>query len=270
MNETTEPIKLLLVDDEPEFLDSSARVLSRRGFAVQQASDGQTALRLLEGARADVVLLDLKMPGMDGVEVMREIKKRWPAVQVVMLTGHGTLRQSLDLTREGVYEYLAKPCDPEKLAAVAREAAAAGRQLLEQAPSVDEGTEVRLLIIDDEEELTAGLAKTLGRRKMRVTTAASGALALDILDQQAFDVVLLDIKMPGISGLDLLLLIKKKVPFVEVILLTGHPTVEEALKGLGKGAFDYLLKPQEVETLTTTIRCACQRSRANPAKDRRR
>ena len=116
--------RVLLVDDEAEFLDSTAKALSRRGFEVQQAENGELALRMLEKRQTIVAVLDVKMPGMDGVDVFREIKLRWPSIAVIMLTGHGSVGQAFATSKEGVVEYLAKPCDIDKLAAVIRKAAA--------------------------------------------------------------------------------------------------------------------------------------------------
>ena len=103
-------IKVLLVDDEVSFTTSMERVLSRRGFDVKVASDGLTALTLIAGEHFDVVLLDIKMPGMDGIQVLREIRRFSPDIHVILLTGHYFSSEEETTLKEGAYAYLLKPC----------------------------------------------------------------------------------------------------------------------------------------------------------------
>ena len=255
-------IRLLLVDDEADFLDATARALTRRGFAVEQAQDGESALALLRASSFDAVILDIKMPGKSGLEVYREIAVCWPALPVIILTGHATLSQSVELSRTGVFQYLPKPCDVDTLAEAARRASELEREELPPVLKDGETPPVRLLLVDDEEDLLDSLSRTLGRRGMLVSTAGSGLAALSLLDQQVFDVAVLDVRMPGMDGVELLEKIKARHPHTEVILLTGQPTLDLALSGLEKGAFDYLLKPQAVEALALTIVCAYYQSQS--------
>jgi len=110
-----------------------------------------------------------------------------------------------------------------------------------------------LLLVDDEEAILDTLRKRLTRRGYGVLTANSGALALDILAENPVDVVVLDVKMPGMDGIEVLALIKKRHPLVEVIMLTGHANVEAAMRGMELGAFDYLMKPADFEDLLYKI-----------------
>jgi len=116
-------IRVLLVDDEEQFVINMAKILKVRGFDVSTAFDGYEAVDAIEHeGRFDVVLLDVKMPGMDGIAVLREIKKREPDTEVIMLTGHATLSTGTQAMREGAYDYLMKPCDIEDLTEKLREA----------------------------------------------------------------------------------------------------------------------------------------------------
>lgn len=260
-------IRVLLVDDELEFLDATARALARRGCAVRQAADGEAALAALAAELPDVVVLDVKMPGRDGVEVFHEISRRWPRLPVILLTGHGTVQQAFRTSREGVHAYLSKPCEIERLLAVLREAAA---RALPGPPAAGEGDELRVLLIDDEVELLDALARTLSRRGLQVLTAAGGGEALQTLQRQVVDVVLCDVKMPGLDGIDLLRRIKTIQPPAEVILLTGHPDVGVATQGLQEGAADYLVKPQTPEALAEKIHEAGRRKRRRDEQERQR
>jgi len=116
-------IRVLLVDDEEQFVINMAKILKVRGFEVSTAFDGYEAVDAIEHeGRFDVVLLDVKMPGLDGIAVLREIKKREPDTEVIMLTGHATLTSGTQAMREGAYDYLMKPCDIEDLTEKLREA----------------------------------------------------------------------------------------------------------------------------------------------------
>jgi DNA-binding response OmpR family regulator len=110
-------ISVLMVDDEEQFRETTAKILSRKGFDVSMASTGEEAVNLIREKMKDVVVLDIKMPGMDGHEALAEIKKIRPGSQIIMLTGHGgedSAKASLNL---GACNYLTKPCDIDLLAA---------------------------------------------------------------------------------------------------------------------------------------------------------
>jgi CheY-like chemotaxis protein len=116
-------IRVLLVDDEEAFLKGTARILGFRGFDVSTALNGHAAVEAVqERAGFDVVVLDIKMPGMDGIETLSEIKRLAPETQVIMLTGHATLSSGTQALRKGAYDFLMKPCDPEDLIEKIREA----------------------------------------------------------------------------------------------------------------------------------------------------
>ena len=109
-------IKVLLVDDEDRFRASTKKVLQRRGYQVLSAANGDEAMDMAaEGP--DVIILDIKMPGMDGLEVLAEIKKAWPKLPVIMLTGHGSQDRAEEAAAAGAQDFLTKPCDIDILAA---------------------------------------------------------------------------------------------------------------------------------------------------------
>ena len=112
---------VLLVDDEPRFRSATAKVLDRRGFATITAATGSEALQRLT-ENPDVIILDIKMPGMDGLAALRELKRRAPDVPVIMLSGHGSEDAARTALREGAFDFLAKPCDIDLLAAKIQEA----------------------------------------------------------------------------------------------------------------------------------------------------
>ncbi|MFH2218980.1 MAG: response regulator [Pseudomonadota bacterium] len=102
-------IKVLLVDDEEDFVQSLSERIKMRELDSSVALDGEEALRLVDEEVPDVMVLDLKMPGIDGMEVLRRVKKAYPKVQVIMLTGHGSEKDETEARRLGAFEYLEKP-----------------------------------------------------------------------------------------------------------------------------------------------------------------
>jgi FixJ family two-component response regulator len=118
------PIRVLLVDDEERFVSNLAKLLNGRGFEARTASNGEAAVAAVDGgAPIDVVLLDVRMPGMDGIETLRRIKESAPELEVVMLTGHADVETGIAAMREGALDYLMKPCEIEDLVEKLREAA---------------------------------------------------------------------------------------------------------------------------------------------------
>jgi DNA-binding NtrC family response regulator len=106
-----EPI-VLLVDDEAPFVDTMTKRLTKRKLTVFKSYSGEEALETLkENSQIDLVILDVKMPGMDGIETLKEIRKEFPLVEVIMLTGHATVETSIEGMRLGAFDYLMKPCD---------------------------------------------------------------------------------------------------------------------------------------------------------------
>ena len=114
--------KVLIVDDEKDFLEAIVARFRLRGFAAQGASDGQTALDNLRMELPDVVVLDLKMPGLDGLEVLRCIKRDHPKVEVVILTGHGSPEAGMEGVSLGAFAYLVKPVKISELVEKVEEA----------------------------------------------------------------------------------------------------------------------------------------------------
>jgi DNA-binding response OmpR family regulator len=125
---------------------------------------------------------------------------------------------------------------------------------------------VRVLLVDDEEQFVETLALRLEARDFAVATAFKGDQALDYLKGKDVDVVVLDVLMPGLSGIDTLREMKKIRPLTEVIMLTGHATVETGIEGMKMGAFDYLMKPCNTEELVAKVQAAAARKRQHEEK----
>jgi DNA-binding NtrC family response regulator len=116
---------VMIVDDEVPFLETMTKRLSKRDLIIVSANSGLEALTKLEKKdHVDVVILDVKMPGMDGIETLKEIKKIYPLIEVIMLTGHATIETGIEGMKLGAFDYLMKPCDIDMLLLKVQEAKA--------------------------------------------------------------------------------------------------------------------------------------------------
>lgn len=124
----------------------------------------------------------------------------------------------------------------------------------------------RILVVDDEDDFRETIVKRLKGRNLDTTGVASGEEALKIMESESFDVVVLDVRMPGMDGIEALKEMKKKKPLTEVIMLTGHASVESGIQGMQLGAFDYVMKPVPLDELLDKMRQAYERKRIQEGK----
>jgi len=115
-------INLLIVDDEEDFLESISKSLRVRDFNVLAVNRGEKAIEAAKNNPIDIALVDLKMPGIDGEETLRSLKKKHKWMEIVILTGHGSIDSAVECTKSGAYEYLQKPCKLEELLEVLKNA----------------------------------------------------------------------------------------------------------------------------------------------------
>jgi DNA-binding NtrC family response regulator len=118
----TRPIRLLIVDDEKRFVETLSKRLTARGLFVEGATSGQEAVALLQLRPFDVALLDFRMPGMDGLATLREMKKTQPLLQVILLSGNASIHTAVEAMRLGAVDYLLKPADIEDVLGKVEEA----------------------------------------------------------------------------------------------------------------------------------------------------
>ena len=123
-----------------------------------------------------------------------------------------------------------------------------------------------VLIVDDEQEFRDMTIKRLNKRNLHCEGAENGEQALECIKKGDFDVVLLDVKMPGMGGVETLREIKRMKPLIEVVMLTGHASVESGIDGMKLGAFDYLMKPMELEPLLEKLKDAYEKKRIQQDK----
>ena len=123
MNKAVEAIRVMVVDDERDIREGSERILSRIGFQLSTAARGDEALEVFAETRPAIVLLDLKMPGLDGMEVLQRLRELDPAILVIVITGYATVETAIEAMKQGAYDFIPKPFEPEQLRIVVNRAA---------------------------------------------------------------------------------------------------------------------------------------------------
>jgi two-component system, NtrC family, response regulator HydG len=182
--------KILLVDDNEDFLDSTRDVLEDEGYEVETASSGEEAIRRVEEAPVDLVVMDIKMPGLNGVESFMQMKRHRPGIPVIMCTAYivdGLIRQALE---EGAYTVLNKPFEMELLLNTITHC------LHEQNHGV-------ILLADRDKAFRDRWEEILRRNGHLVTVADNGLAALELAQQRPFDVLVLEMDLPGLDALEL-------------------------------------------------------------------
>ena len=132
-------LKLMLVDDEKRYLQTTAKLMEKKGIEVVTAQSGEQALDLLRTHDVHVVILDIKMPGMDGFKTLRAIKTLYPQVEVIMLTGHATMDSAIEGLQFGAFDYVMKPADIDDIVNKAYEAFEKRRRLDEKIRELTSG-----------------------------------------------------------------------------------------------------------------------------------
>ena len=296
-------IRVLLVDDEEDYVKALAERMDMRDLQSKVALSGEEALGVLDEDPPDVMVLDLRMPGMHGMEVLERVKKEHPHIQVIILTGHGTDKAEREARRLGAFEYLQKPADTGDLvdtikgawrksieaakeflkesrddfedtmtaAALAEDmpheeprdeldrAHALSRQKSGEEGAWEEGVGeevpgLKVLLVDDEEDYVRTMAERMEMRDVGSDVALTGEEALAMVEGEIPDVMVLDLKMPGMGGLEVLAEVKKSFPDLEVIILTGHGSDREEAEARRLGAFEYLQKPVDIAELMKVVR----------------
>jgi len=266
---------VLVVDDDPALLQALPEALRLRmaGVTVDTADSGMAALDRIAAREHDAIVIDVKMPGMDGLTLLAEIRARRPDTPVVMITGHGEHALAIQALRGGAYDFIQKPIDRDHFVAALSRAIGAhalnrrvkDRKLalkrctseLEQiVEKLGRGSEqARVLIVDDDPALLQALPRALQIRMAEVTveTADSAAAALDRIAAGDYDAIVTDIKMPGMDGLALLAEIRRRQPDTPILIITGHGEYDLSVRALRGGAYDFIQKPIDRDDFVASL-----------------
>lgn len=245
---------LLIVDDDTKMRELLYDWCSRRSFSVLTANSGTQALETLKTQRPDIILLDMAMPGLTGLEAAKRIRIIDDSVPILLMRGAGDAEPPPQLLKRlGISDVVRK----EQSGELFLKSLEASLDRLESSPrKIEESTGVAmpgtLLLVDDEPAILQLLKSFFELRGMRVMTAGSGEEALKALPKKP-SAILLDMTMPGMDGLMTLKKIKSKQPKVPIIMVSGmgdEATVQEALDA---GAYDYVTKPFNLQYLETVV-----------------
>ena len=231
--------RLLIVDDEPDTCANLLDIFVDLGYEVDVAYDGLAALKLVEKNTYDVALLDLKMPGMDGLELYQRIRQLSAGTVAIVVTAYANSGTATSVLDSGAWKILSKPVDLPQLLG-----------LVEQA--LDEPL---ILVVDDDQDLCASLWDTLRDRSYRVCLANNLEDATGRLKQREYNVVLIDMKLPECDGSQILGKVRQMNPDARTILITGYRDEMElrVQEALGNGADAVCYKPFQMDKLLKTI-----------------
>jgi DNA-binding NtrC family response regulator len=237
MNET-EP-SILVVDDDVDTCRNLSDILTDLGYQVDTAHDGPAALEMVMQKVYDIALLDLKMPGMDGLTLYREIKKLRAGTVAIVVTAYASHPTTDEALAAGAWQVLAKPIDFPKLLGLVGEALA----------------QPLVLVVDDDPDLCATLWDLLRERGYRVCIAHDERQAAEHLEDTRFHAVLIDMRLPEGDGATVYRLVRATNPQARTIVITGHRSETEKLveNVMREGADAVCYKPFDVAKLLTTL-----------------
>ncbi len=228
-------LSILIVDDDPMICKTMSDVLRLKGHHCDTAYDGGQAISMVKEKAYQCVFMDIKMPEKDGVEVFREIKEISPETSVILITGFTSDKLVFEAKKQGVPVILPKPLNLQEIDKFLR--------FLEKGKNI--------LIVDDDDHFCKTLSDVLSLKSYKIAVASSAEEAIEKIDKDKMNIVLLDMKLNDMSGLDVLKHIKKKRKDIQVVLITGHykemgDSIQEALR---ISARMLLLKPLDMKRL---------------------
>ncbi len=225
-------IKVLIADDEKNMRTTLASILKREGYQISTAATGEEAVDLCSKEGFDVILMDVRMPGIDGVEAFRQIRKHREGVRVIMMSAYSVDEMKEAALEEGAIAFLSKPLDVEKVIKL-----------------VGEVKDTTILVVEDDEQTVKLLDTELSDAGYKVTVTPSPHDALELIEQIRFDLIFIATKLPSMTGLDLYLAIKKINPTAVAIMITGMEEEFEAIarEAVRCTAYTFVKKPLDID-----------------------
>lgn len=232
--------RVLVVDDDISFAESLTDILTEKGYIAVAANSGDEALEKIKERSFDVVLMDVKMPVMDGMQTFKEIKKLRSSATVIMMTAYSMDDLVHDALKEGAYGVLRKPLDIEQV--IRRiEISKAGGSLT--------------MIVDDDPNIRTSLKDILEEKGYVVTMAKDGKEAIDIAKERPEDIAIIDMQLPFLNGLETFLELKKIHPELHAIIITAYKEEMKDLveQALASGAYACIYKPFDPQKIVEMV-----------------
>ncbi|WP_420266080.1 response regulator [Candidatus Magnetominusculus dajiuhuensis] len=251
--------KVLLIEDDEVVRKQLAKYIQKERFDVIQAADGHTGIELFRSEKPDIVLTDMKIPGIDGMEVITTIKRLSPDTDVILFTGYGETDTAVMALREGVLDYLKKPIDLEALSMTL------GRARERVVARDEHFVQPIILLVEDEELPRKRLARVLAKENWMVIEAENGEDAVRTFGLAKIDIVITDITMPVMNGLVALHKMREMNRDFEAIVFTGYGDEESAIQALRDGAINFIKKPVDIDQLLMSVEKALEKLRLDRA-----
>ena len=231
--------KIMIVDDDNDLRDSLEEILTMEGMDVIAAEDGYKAIQLASENQISLIFMDIRMPGIDGVETFLKIKDILPDCTVVMMTGYALEELIQRALLEGAKACLSKPVSIEQILEITNEV------LTDVAKPLTN----KIMIVDDDNDLRDSLEEILTMEGMDVIAAEDGYKAIQLASENQISLIFMDIRMPGIDGVETFLRIKEILPVCTVVMMTGYALEELIQRALSEGAKYCLSKPVSIEQI---------------------
>jgi len=229
---------ILVVDDLRSIRVTLGGILEDKGHNVVTVEDGYQAIEAVKKSHFDVIFMDIKMPGINGVQTYREVKKIDPRAAVIMMTAYSVEDLVKEALEEGAYTIVYKPFDIDKIISLIDEL------LCEK---------TLILVVDDQFGDRETLKTILEDKGYRVATAADGAEAVRMVEESHYDIIFLDIKLPGMDGIETFEQVKEIDPRAAVIMMTGYTAEDLIERAISGGAYTCIYKPFDMEKVIALV-----------------
>lgn len=224
---------VLIVDDDKEMTETLSDILTELGHHVEVANDGLKAIEKVKAQPFDVILMDIRMPGINGVETYKEVKKNQPGAAVMMMTAYAVQDLVAEALEEGAYGVMYKPIDITRAI-----------KLIESVKK-----SILILFVDVDLPTCETLINLLKKKRYHIAKVSSGEEAIKVVQKRNIDIVFIEVKMPVMNGLETYLALRKIRPNIKAIMMTRYrlevqDLIDESLK---ESAYACIYKPIDVD-----------------------
>lgn len=246
---------VLIVDGDYLTRRNISSILDQEGYCLYEAEDQEDARHIILSNKIDIALLDLRSLKSDALSLLQSIKDVHSDAEIILLTSSKQIALAIQGMKLGAFDDLLIPVDVQQLLSQVgaawknkrKKARGKRRKIMEK---------FKVLLVDDEEEFVKSLSERLQLRELNSDLAFDGEQALQLVSDEVPDVMVLDLRMPGIDGMEVLRRVKKKYPQVQVVILTGHGDEKDEVQAKKLGAYAYLQKPVDLDTLVDVLKKA--------------
>lgn len=234
-----EKTRLLIVDDDPNFLSTLSKILTKKGYETIGADSGFKALEMVKEKTFDIVLMDIKMPVMDGVETYKKLKKIKAGMRVILMTAFTIEDMIKDAVKEGVYAVVRKPFDIEMIV-----------NMIEKSKNG-----ALIAVVDDDPDIGKTMKSILERKGYSVNICLTGEECIALAEDRPQNIFFVDMKLPVLNGLEVYLKIRKINPDAVVVLMIAHRQEVDKLvsQAMENGAYSCLYKPFDMNEAIKVI-----------------